>query len=277
MIRAGVIGWPVAHSRSPLIHGHWLKVHGIDGAYDRIPVEPDEAAAFFAGLPESGLAGVNVTLPHKEAAAAAVTDLDPVARRLGAANTLWLEDGRLRATNTDVHGFLANLDERAPGWDRDPRLAVVVGAGGAARAVVDGLVGRGHTVVVANRTLARAEAIVAMYPGRASAIDLASLDRTAADPAVRLVVNTTAVGLHGDDGAIPLDFGRIGSESIVTDIVYVPLLTPFLAAARARGLRTVDGLGMLLHQAVPGFEHWFGVRPAVTTELRAIVEADLSS
>jgi shikimate dehydrogenase len=275
MIRAGVIGWPIAHSRSPLIHGHWLALHGIAGSYERIPVEPERIDAFLAALPGSGLAGVNVTLPHKEAAARAVADLDPVARRLGAANTLWLEHGRLRATNTDVHGFLANLDERAPGWDADPRLALVIGAGGAARAVVDGLVERGHAVVVANRTPARAEAIAALYPGRVTSAGLDAIDRIAADPATRLAVNTTAAGLHGDDATLPVDFARFAPQTIVTDIVYVPLETPFLAAARGRGLRTVDGLGMLLHQAVPGFEHWFGVRPAVTAELRALVEADL--
>ncbi len=273
MTKAGVIGWPIAHSRSPMIHGFWLRQFGIDGSYERIPVEPGAADAFFEGLPRSGLAGVNVTLPHKETAARHVRRLDPVAADLGAANTLWIEDGELAGTNTDVHGFLANLDEGLPGWDAPAGLALVIGAGGAARAVVRGLLDRGFDVALANRTVARAEAVAAAAPGRVRPVGLDALDRLAGE--ARVIVNTTSAGLHGE-GDLPLDFDRIGSESIITDIVYVPLETPVLARARARGLRTVDGLGMLLHQAVPGFEKWFGVRPEVTPELRELVVADLS-
>jgi shikimate dehydrogenase len=273
MIKAGVVGWPIAHSRSPLIHGHWLYIHGIEGTYERIPVEPERAPEFFGQLGDSGLKGVNVTIPHKETAARSVRELDPVAAALGAANTLWLEDGVLHGTNTDVHGFLANMDERQPGWDENPGRALVIGAGGAARAVVHGLLDRGFEVAVANRTADRAEAL-AQRAGRGTrGYGLGDVDRLAAGAGV--IVNTTAAELHGAD-SLEIPWGRIGSESIVADIVYVPLETPFLAAARARGLRTVDGLGMLLHQAVPGFELWFGLRPAVTPELRALVEKDLS-
>lgn len=272
MKKAGVVGWPIAHSRSPLIHNHWIERHGLDGRYDLIPVEPEAADTFFGGFLRSGLVGANVSIPYKEKAAAAAEDLEPIAARLGAANTLWVEDGRLRATNTDVPGFLGNLDQQAPGWDANPRTALVLGAGGAARGVVDGLVGRGFRVVVLNRTLSRAEALVAAYPGAASPGLLSDANRWT--PEAALVVNTTSLGMKGE-GEINLDFERIGSESIVVDIVYVPLLTPFLARAAARELRIVDGLGMLLHQAVPAFERWFGVRPEVTPELRALVEADL--
>lgn len=272
MRKAGVVGWPITHSRSPLIHRHWLAVHGIDGAYDRIPVEPERAEAFFAGFAGIGLVGANVTIPYKEIAAAHARHLDPVAARLGAANTLWIEDGAVCAGNTDVAGFLGNLDDRAPGWDADPGVALVLGAGGAAKAVVDGLVGRGFRVEIANRTLARAEELAARYPGRAAAHLLSEANRLVGE--ARLLVNTTSLGMKGE-GDLDLDVGRCAAESIACDIVYVPLETPFLARARAAGLRTVDGLGMLLHQAVPGFERWFGVRPTVTPELRALVEADL--
>jgi shikimate dehydrogenase len=271
MKRAGVIGWPIAHSRSPLIHGFWLREHGIDGSYERIPVEPDQVDAFFAGFALSGLAGANVTIPYKKQAAAAA-DLDAIAARLGAANTLWIEDGHLRATNTDVEGFLANLDASIPAWDRNPAIALVLGAGGAAKAVVDSLVTRGFHVRIANRTLARAEDLAARYPGRATPYILSGANR--AIEGAGLVVNTTAVGMKGD-GDIDIDLSLLGADAIVTDIVYVPLETAFLTRANARGLRTVDGLGMLLHQAVPGFERWFGVRPSVTPPLRALVEADL--
>jgi len=272
MIRAAIIGWPVSQSRSPMIHTHWLKAFGIDGAYDRRPVEPAAAAAFFAGFAKSGLAGGNVTIPYKEMAAKVADHREPIVERTGAANTLWVEGGTLCATNTDGVGFLANLDDRAPGWDGSPGEALVLGAGGAATSVVDGLVSRGFTVRVLNRTLSRAEALAGRYGKSASADVLSEANRYAASAG--LIVNTTSLGMKGE-GSIDLDLGLVGSETVVTDIVYVPLETPFLAAARQRGLRTVDGLGMLLHQAVPGFERWFGRRPTVTAELRAMIEADL--
>jgi shikimate dehydrogenase len=274
MIKAGVVGWPIAHSRSPLIHGHWLAVHGIDGRYDKLAIPPQDLATFLDGLADNGLSGLNVTVPHKEAAALHVRELDAVAARLGAANTLWLDDGRLFGANTDVHGFVASLDDAAPGWDANPRLAVTVGAGGAARAVIHGLVERGFDVAVTNRTVERAEAIAARYDRAVTAHPLEDFGRLSADAAV--IVNTTSAGLDGSD-ALAVGMDGIGAESIVADIVYVPLETPFLAAARRRGLRTVDGLGMLLHQAAPGFERWFGVRPTVTQELRRLVEADIDA
>ncbi|PKR88597.1 shikimate dehydrogenase [Pleomorphomonas diazotrophica] len=272
MIRAAVIGWPVSHSRSPLIHGHWLTTLDIDGDYRRVAVEPERADAFFARFAESGLAGGNVTIPYKEIAARAAHHREPVVERIGAANTLWIENGVLCADNTDGIGFLANLDERAPGWDRASGEALVLGAGGAAAAVVDALVERGFMVRIVNRTLSRAEALAGRYPGRASADVLSATNRYAATAG--FLVNTTSLGMKGE-GTIDLDMTVVPAGSVVTDIVYVPLVTPFLAAAAARGLPIVDGLGMLLHQAVPGFTRWFGHRPTVTPELRELIEADL--
>ncbi len=272
MIRAAVIGWPVSQSRSPLIHGHWLKEFGINGVYGREAVEPARIDGFFARFADSGLAGGNVTIPYKEIAARAAGHREPVVERTGAANTLWLEDGRLCADNTDGAGFIANLDERAPGWNAAPGEALVLGAGGAAAAVVDVLVEHGFMVRVVNRTLSRAEALAGRYSGRASADVLSAANRYAVTAG--LLVNTTSLGMKGD-GAVDLDLSVVPGGAVVTDIVYVPLMTPFLATAAARGLRTVDGLGMLLHQAVPGFTRWFGRRPAVTAELRALIEADL--
>lgn len=272
--RAAVIGWPVSHSRSPLIHGHWLHRYGLPGRYDRLALEPERADAFFADFAASGLSGANVTVPHKEAAARACAELDPMAATLGAANTLWLEDGRLHGANTDIVGFLANLDQEAPGWDRNPGPAVVIGAGGAARAVVHGLASRGFAPVhVVNRTQERAEAVATLarapggtIVGRAHGFaELPGLLGTAG-----VVVNTTSLGMAGSP-PLDIDLALVPEGTLVTDIVYVPLETPFLAAARRRGLPTVDGLGMLLHQAVPGFERWFGRRPAVDADLRAVV------
>ncbi len=271
MIRAAVIGWPVNQSRSPLIHGHWLKQLGISGDYGRIAIEPERIDDFLTRFADSGLAGCNVTIPYKEVAARTASHREPVVERIGAANTLWIENGQLCADNTDGIGFAANLDERAPGWDR-PGEALVLGAGGAAAAVVDILVERGFTVRVVNRTLSRAESLASRYSGRVSADVLSQANRYAAS--ANFIVNTTSLGMKGQ-GAIDLDMTVIPSDTVVTDIVYVPLVTPFLYAAKARGLRTVDGLGMLLHQAVPGFARWFGHRPTVTPELRALIEADL--
>jgi shikimate dehydrogenase len=270
--RAGVIGWPIAHSRSPLIHGHWLKTLGLAGSYERIPVPPEEIGTFLKAVPASGLAGCNVTVPHKEAAFASADRLDDIALAIGAVNTLWIEDGLVLATNTDGPGFLANLDDRLPGWDASPRLALVLGAGGAARAVIWGLLARGYSVRIANRTLARAEDLARRFGPETSAHTLDDAAGLAVD--CDIIVNTTTLGMKGE-GAIPLDFARLRETTVVTDIVYTPLMTPFLIAAAARGLRHADGLGMLLHQAVVGFEKWFGARPRVTPELRNLILADL--
>ncbi|MER2536697.1 MAG: shikimate dehydrogenase [Rhizobiaceae bacterium] len=272
MRKAFVCGHPIAHSRSPKIHGYWLSRYGIDGSYEAVDVAPSDFAAFAAGLAERGFAGGNVTIPHKEAAFAAVSRRDEAAEMIGAVNTLWFEDGRLHGGNTDAKGFAANLDDRAAGWDR-AGSALVIGAGGASRAVLQALRSRGFgDIRLVNRTVERARELAERFGAGISAHALAATDELAGD--VGLVVNTTSLGMDRDH-ALPLDPDRIASGALVTDIVYVPLETPLLAAARGRGLRTVDGLGMLLHQAVPGFERWFGRRPAVTPELRQLIVADI--
>jgi shikimate dehydrogenase len=270
---ACLIGWPAAHSRSPLIHHYWLRTLGIEGGYNIEAVPPEGFAEFVLHLSTHGFVGANVTIPHKERALA-LTRPDERARAVGAANTLWYENGELRSTNTDIEGFLNNLDACAPGWDGAGE-ALVLGAGGASRAVVFGLIERGvRRVHVANRTIDRARALADQFGARVQPV---SWD-AAADllPRAELLVNTTSLGMHGQS-VLELDIGRLPPQAVVADLVYVPLVTPLLAAARARGLQTADGLGMLLHQAVRGFELWFGRRPEVTPELRALVEADLTN
>lgn len=272
-IRACVIGWPVEHSRSPLIHGYWLERHGIDGSYTKQAVAPDELAEFLAALAAHGFAGANVTVPHKEAALALADEADDAARAIGAANTLWIGHGKLHASNTDAYGFLANLDEAAPGWDGTRRAALVLGAGGAARAVLHGLIGRGFDEIrLVNRTQARAEALAAHFAGPVTVFEWQ--DRGAQLKGCGLVVNATTLGMSGES---PLEIDLAGAEQtcVVSDLVYSPLKTKLLSGAEALGLRTAEGLGMLLHQAAPGFEKWFGVRPEVTSELRALVSADI--
>ena len=269
---ACIIGWPVDHSRSPLIHNYWLKTYGIAGEYRREPVPPDQFSSFMKSLAERGYAGANVTVPHKEAALA-LSQPDDRAHAVGAANTLWF-DGGLRSTNTDVEGFLSNLDASASGWDRDLGKAVVLGAGGAARAVIYGLLTRGvPSVVNINRTPSRAEALRERFGGRVHVGRWDDLNGQLGDAA--LLVNTTTLGMHGQPD-LAADLGRLPGHAIVADLVYVPLSTPLLKAAKARGLRTADGLGMLLHQAVGGFTLWFGKKPEVTPQLRALLEADLN-
>lgn len=273
MIRAGVIGWPVAHSRSPLIHGYWLKRYGINGSYDRHAVEPGAAAAFVRSLRERGLAGCNVTLPHKEAVYAAADDTLPAARAAGAANTLWFENDRLMADNTDAAGYLNSLLAAVPGLDLASKTVAVLGAGGAARGIIFALLGAGvGTVHVFNRTRSRTDAVAAYFGAKVNAHGWN--ERVAGSRGADLIVNTTALGLAGGE-PLDMDVSQLKASCIVSDIVYVPLETPLLAAAKARGLRTVDGLDMLLHQAVPGFEKWFGVRPEVTPELRALLVRDI--
>ena len=270
---ACVIGWPVEHSRSPLIHNYWIKRYGLAAEYRREAVRPEEFAGFVARLAESGYVGANVTLPHKEAALAA-SEPDDRARVVGAANTLWLDGGRLRSTNTDVEGFIGNLDASVPGWDRGLDRAIVLGAGGGASAVVFALIERGVARIdVVNRTAAR----VALFRQRLGEKVHAARweDLSGLLPRCGLLVNTTSLGMTGQP-ALELDVGQLPATAVVADIVYVPLRTRLLEAAEQRGLRVADGLGMLLHQAVRGFSLWFGVRPAVTEELRSLVEADLA-
>ena len=266
-----VIAWPAGHSRSPLIHNYWIKQHKLNAEYRREAVPPDKFAAFVENLRGNGYIGANITVPHKEAALA-LSEPDDRARAVGAANTLWYDDDTLRSTNTDVEGFLANLDVAAPGWDRGLETAVVLGAGGGARAVVFALLQREvGRVYVINRTRDRAQALKKKFGAR---VHLAGWNETTGLlGGAGILVNTTTLGMVGQP---PLEINlRCPASLVVADLVYAPLETGLLASARARGLRTADGLGMLLHQAVRGFQLWFGVRPEVTPELRALVEADL--
>lgn len=277
---AGVIGWPISHSRSPLIHGTWIAEHALDASYTALPLDPQLAAAWFASFADHGLVGANVTIPHKETALAACWHAEPHARRLGAVNTLWLQDGRLHGTSTDGEGFMANLAEQAPHWREHPRAgaALILGAGGAARAIVDALLTDGvDEIVILNRTTARAEHLAAHFARHFPRyrITPGSMD-SFADHAGRtgLLVNTTALGMAGQP---PLDLAleALAAGATVCDIVYTPRETDLLVSARCRDHPIVDGLGMLLHQAVPGFERWFGVRPVVTPTLRQKVLDDI--
>lgn len=268
---ACLIGWPAAHSRSPLIHHHWLRHLGIEGGYTIESVPPEEVADFVMNLSRRGYIGANVTIPHKERVLK-LTAPDRRARAVGAANTLWYDHGTLRATNTDVEGFIDNLDHCAPEWDHADD-ALVLGAGGSSRAVVFGLLERGiKHVYVANRSIERAQELAKLFGERV--VPLAWEALTDKLPQVSLLVNTTSLGMKGQPELV-IDLSLLTAQTVVADLVYVPLETSLLAAARARGLRTADGLGMLLYQAVRGFELWFGQRPEVTLELRAEVEADL--
>ena len=270
---ACLIGWPAAHSRSPLIHHYWLRTLGIEGGYIIEAVPPDEFQDFVYRLSLRGFAGANITLPHKERALA-LSKPDARARAVGAANTLWYEDGELRSTNTDIEGFINNLDACAPGWDRAGD-ALVLGAGGSSRAVVFGLMERGiKRVHLANRTPDRAQALADQFGTDVHPVAWETIGDVL--PRAGLLVNTTSLGMHGQP-ALEIDVGLLPPDAVVADLVYVPLETPLLATARGRGLQVADGLGMLLHQAVRGFELWFGRRPQVTAELRALVEADLRS
>lgn len=271
-ILAGVLGWPVGHSRSPRLHGFWLDRYGIDGAYLPLPVRPEDFADVVKALPRMGFAGANVTIPHKEAALAAVDVLDPVARRIGAVNTLVVRaDGRLEGRNTDGFGFLANLKQNCPDWQAAAGPAVVIGAGGAARAVCVALLDdTAPEIRLINRTAERAEALAADLGPNVTVIDWAH--RGAALAEANLLVNTTSLGMIGQP-ALDLDLTVLPVSALVNDIVYAPLETDLLRRAAAQGNRVVDGIGMLLHQARPGFEAWFGRSPEVTSELRGFVLA----
>jgi shikimate dehydrogenase len=271
--RAFVIGHPINHSRSPLIHGHWIKEHRIDGSYEAIDVSPAGLPHFFARVSAGEFAGGNVTIPHKQAAFAFADELDPLCATIGAANTLVYRPAGLYGFNTDYMGFLGNLDQNAPGWDRDLASAIVIGAGGSARAILVALMSRNVPAIhLLNRTVEKARDMAIELTGGITAGRLSDFATVA--PAAGLVVNCSSVGLHGSSFEA-MDLSLLPQSAIVTDLVYVPLETPLLSKARQRGLKTVDGLGMLLHQAAPGFEAWFGVRPTVTPKLRRLVEATL--
>ena len=275
-LKAFVTGYPVRHSRSPMIHRYWLEKLKIDGTYERLEISPEEFPGFMQDLASGStdFVGGNVTIPHKQAAFEYATRADRLASELGAANTLWVEDGRVLATNTDGYGFAANLDDAAPGWDSE-KTAVILGAGGASRAVVQIIQNRGFSrILVINRTVARAREIADHFGGNIQAHGLDELGDVL--DGAGLFVNTTSLGMGGQD--VPdIDFSPMTRHAIVTDIVYTPLVTPIMAMADSQGFKTVDGLGMLLHQAVPGFEKWFGVRPDVTADLRQLIVADLEN
>jgi len=268
--RAYLMGHPVAHSRSPMIHGYWLKALGIAGAYELKDLTPEEFPGFVTKLDANGFVGGNITVPHKEAAFRLVASRDAAAEAVGALNTVWLENGRLMGGNSDTHGFIANLDERAPGWNVPGCRAVVLGAGGAARSAAYALRSRGAQVDLVNRTLQRAEELARRFDARAHGFNALPRLLETAD----LLVNCTSLGLAGK---LPLeiDFAPLKRSAVVYDVVYVPLETGLLAKAKARGHRTVDGLGMLLQQAGFGFRKWFGGDPKVTPEQRALIEADI--
>ena len=267
-----VIGFPAKHSRSPKLHGYWLDKYRVDGAYRIEEVQPEAVEAFISDLAGRGYVGANVTMPHKDAAFR-LSQPDEKARAIGAANTLWLDDGVLRSTNTDGDGYVGSLDVAAPGWRNKVNYAVVLGAGGASRSIVYALLGCGvANVYVVNRTVAKAVAMREMFGSGvkpATWNDVPDLLERAG-----LLVNTSSLGMHGEP-PLTIDLAPLANDAIVSDIVYVPLKTPLLAAAAARGLTTSDGLEMLLHQAVRGFELWFGLRPEVTREQYDVMAADL--
>jgi shikimate dehydrogenase len=266
---AGVFGHPITHSRSPRLHGFWLQRYGIDGAYIPLGVAPGGFGVAVRALVDLGFRGANVTIPHKLAAFEICDAVAPFARRAGAVNTLIFRDGRIEGSNTDGFGFLESIREAAPGWRADAGPAVLLGAGGAARAIAAALLDAGAPrVTLVNRTAAKAEALARDLGGPIHVADRPPLEDAA------LLVNTTSLGMQGQPG-LEVDLAPLPASAVVADIVYVPLETRLLAAARARGLIAVDGLGMLLHQARPGFEAWFGVAPQVDQALRDVVAADI--
>jgi len=280
ILRAGVMGWPVSHSLSPRLHGHWLSRYRINGSYDAIAVEPEGLAEALSRLPKNGFRGVNLTVPHKETALAMVDKIDDTAQRIGAINTIVVEDdGALAGSNTDAFGFIENLRDRvagqvAAGWSDRP--ATVLGAGGAARAVCIALLDCGvRDIRLVNRTAERAVSLAEQLPGlKQCATIIPWNDRADALAGAGLLVNTTLLGMTGQE-PLELDLANLPADATVNDIVYAPLETDLLAQARRRGNQIVDGLGMLLHQARPGFRAWFGVDPAVDDELRQAVLAGM--
>jgi shikimate dehydrogenase len=278
--RAFVIGWPIAHSRSPLIHDYWLKTLGLPGSYERIAVRPEALTEFLGNFASEGFVGGNVTIPHKESAFALCIETSPRAGLLRAVNTLWMEGGKLHGDNTDAAGFLASLDADAPGWAEPCEKAVVIGAGGAARSIVSAIMSRNRCrVTLINRSRARGVELIdlahAIDPAPTIELaDFSGLPDCLAD--ADLLVNTTSLGM-ANQPPLNVDLTPLPDHAVVADIVYVPLETELLAAAHARGLRTSGGLGMLLHQAAPGFARWFGTLPQVTQELRDLVARDIAS
>jgi shikimate dehydrogenase len=271
---AGLMGWPVMHSRSPKLHNYWFETHGLAGTYVPLGIEPGKLEAALHALAPLGFAGCNLTIPHKETALAFVDEVDAMARRMGASSCIVVRrDGSLLATNNDGYGFIEGILEADPGWRADAGPIVVIGAGGGSRAVVYSLAERGaREIRLFNRTFGRAEALAQEFGGPIKAMPWD--ERHAALDGAAMVVNTTSQGMVGQP-ALELDLNKLPTRALVADIVYIPRETPLLAAARSRGNRTVNGLGMLLHQARPAWKAWFGIEPTVTPELRALIEATI--
>jgi shikimate dehydrogenase len=273
--KACVIGWPVAHSRSPLIHRFWLDRLKIEGSYELAAVAPADFPAFLRDLTRQGFAGANVTLPHKQTAFELCDIRTETAACLKVVNTLWIEAGKLCGDNTDAAGFAGALDQDAPGWDINFRTAVIIGAGGAARAIVYALKLRGmRRIFLINRSKERAAELASDFGPWIEIVDFPDLPGVLAG--ANLLINTTSLGMRGQP-PLAVDLSPLPPDAVVSDIVYVPLETALIRAAKARGLRAVSGTAMLLHQAVPGFERWFGMKPCVTPELRGVVEADIAA
>lgn len=272
--KACVIGSPISHSRSPLIHGYWLKKHNISGSYDRIEVKPDDLSCFFDRIRKGELAGCNVTIPLKELAFGQVDHTDEQTQRLKSVNTVYMQGGKLCGTSTDGMGFMANLRQTVPGWQTRSKHVVILGAGGAARGLVDALITDGAAkITLINRTVERAEAIAADYPDRVDPHGWQALDHALS--VTDLLINSTSLGMTGQP-PLEVSLDELKPGAVVTDIVYTPLRTELLSQAATRGHPVVEGLGMLLHQAVPGFEKWFGARPEVTDELHDLIVADIT-
>ena len=271
-VLAGVMGWPVAHTRSPAIHNHWIARHGLKGAYVQLPVHPDRLEAALRGLPALGFAGCNVTVPHKVSAMHFMDELHPTAQRVAAINTIVVQlDGSLLGMNNDGAGYIQSLRDADPTWRGDAGPALVLGAGGAARAIVVALLDEGVPELrITNRTMERAQALAEAFGDRVKVVPWA--ERNEAMAGISLLVNTTTQGMHGQP---PLDVAldALPAAAMVSDAIYIPMETPLLAQARLRGHQTVNGLGMLLNQARPAFKAWFGVMPEITPELRAAILA----
>ncbi len=272
-INAGVIGWPIKQSRSPLIHGHWLQSHKIDGSYEKIAVDPERLESFIKTLKQNNLSGLNVTVPHKEMVFKFADEVTNEAKAIGAANTLWFENDKLIAGNTDAYGFITHLKQSAPSWKKN-KPAMVLGAGGAARAILYALLNEGvPEIKLTNRTKNRAENLAKEFGPKIKVIEWIEKENHLDD--CGLLVNSTSLGMTGST-PLEMNISSLPKTAICYDIVYAPLETQMLKDAKSLSLGTVDGLGMLLHQAVPGFEKWFGVRPVVTNELRQIILDDLA-
>jgi shikimate dehydrogenase len=273
VIKACVIGWPISHSRSPLIHNYWLKLHGINGHYEKRAVDPADLEQFLQSIRGGEYAGCNVTIPHKENAVAIIDEADDRVRRIGALNTIWQRGNKLYATSTDGPGFCANVIDHCPDFKAEGKTITVLGAGGSARAIIDELLRQGAArIFIQNRTQTRAEQLVEHFGQRVVAAQPNKWQTAWVE--TDLLVNTTSIGMNSES-QINIQWGAVKPSAIVADIVYTPLITPFLKTAQGTQHRIVPGLGMLLHQAVIGFEKWFGVTPKVTAELHALVARDI--